>query len=63
MSYSIRVHSRPGGLSVETSGDVPEGEHELTGHDDGRTVSIAVRQRDAEGRFVVSAQHSHDRET
>lgn len=41
--------------------DVPGGEIEVRGYDDGNAAVLTVRQRDHHGRFVTSAYHRRDR--
>jgi hypothetical protein len=70
MSYGITIKSAGGELQVSSYGDVPDGEHDLTGHDNTnqvsggqtiRSISISVARRDPEGRYVTSAQHVESR--
>lgn len=58
MSYSITVVTRDGHSEVITTGELPEGRHEIAGHDATSGPSIEVVRRDAEGRYVTHAQHS-----
>jgi hypothetical protein len=64
MTWSIRI-STVDGYPVVTGitdpGVFPRGTFEITGSDDGNQVHLAVRQHDAEGRFVTSAGHTLDR--
>jgi hypothetical protein len=71
MSYGITVKSNHGQLEVSGYGDIPDGEHDLTGHDhtstvsggfQARSLSLAVTRRGADGRYVTSAQHTETRE-
>ena len=51
-----------GGVQVaEVSVGVPAGELEIRGSDDGNRVTLEARQRDPQGRFIVSAHHRRDR--
>jgi hypothetical protein len=61
--WSLKVKVHPGGLIqvTEFSDGIPPGEIELRGADDGTRVTLNARQRDAHGRFVVSAHHTRDR--
>jgi len=61
--WSIKLKARPdGGVQVaEVSYGVPAGEIEIRGSDDGVKAVLDVRQRDPEGRFVISAHHRRDR--
>lgn len=60
-SLTLKVH--PGGLIQVTgfSEGIPPGEIEIRGSDDGNRVTLNARQRDAHGRFTVSAHHTRDR--
>jgi len=62
MSYSLTVRTHDGQTTVSTSGDVPEGEHQVSGHEDAAQVSLAVTRSGPDGRFVASASHSHSKE-
>jgi hypothetical protein len=44
-----------------TTEDIPPGELEIRGSDDGNRVTLEVKQRDTRGRFVASAHHRRDR--
>lgn len=61
MSYGIKVKANAGTLSVTSYGDVPDGEFDITGHDDGQMVTIQADQRDELGRYKIRAQHYHHR--
>lgn len=62
MTYNVRVETRDGESTVTASGDVPDGVISVDGSDDGRNAYISATQRDGQGRYVVHAQHAHDRE-
>lgn len=60
-SLTLKVHDS--GL-IQVTGfteDIPPGEIEVSGSDDGNRVTLEARQRDAHGRFVASASHVRDR--
>lgn len=67
MTYGITVKSQGGKLEISGSyGDIPDGEHEITGHEghpvqvSGGTTqdhNIQVVRRNAAGRKVIAAQH------
>ena len=61
--WTIRLKVLPdGGVTVDdVSYGVPAGEIEVRGGDDGNRVALEARQRDPQGRFVVSAHHRRDR--
>ena len=61
--WTVRLKVLPdGGVTVEdVSYHVPPGELVLRGCDDGNRVTLEARQRDPDGRFVVSAHHRRDR--
>lgn len=58
---TLRVDSN--GIAVITSltDGIPPGEIEIRGSDDGNRATLTARQRDARGRFTVSAHHTRDR--
>lgn len=61
MSYQITAKVNAGTITVTSSGDVPDGEFIINGHDDGDLVTIAAEQRDALGRYTARATHHHRR--
>lgn len=63
VSYAINVTIRGPEVSTALSGEVPDGEYTVAGHDDDRTVQISVTRRGPDGRFIASATHTHGRET
>lgn len=63
MSYTVKIKSEDGKVTnVSASGTLPDGEHEVNGHDDASYISLGVTRRGADGRYVESAQHSHTKE-
>ena len=62
MSYSITVHALDGQLRIEHSGQVPDGTHVISGHEDEHGRSVSVVRQDAEGRHAVQANAHHSRE-
>lgn len=60
-AITLKVHDS--GLIQVTgfSDGIPAGEIEIRGTDDGNRVTLNARQRDARGRFLVSAHHTRDR--
>lgn len=62
MSYSITVHAEGGHLTVEHFGDVPDGTHVITGHEDDSGRTVEVRRNHPEGHHLVSAQGGHSKE-
>lgn len=61
--WTLRLRIRDDG-SVDLasiSDGIPAGEIEIRGTDDGNRVTLNARQRDARGRFTVSAHHTRDR--
>lgn len=59
MSFTVRVRSHDGMLYVDKSGDVPDGEFQVSGHADDAGTAISVTQRGIDGRYVASAAHHH----
>lgn len=63
MSYEITLKSEGGRIvSTDVSGELPDGEHKVSGHDDAYATHLSVTRRDPAGRFVTAAQHSHEKE-
>ena len=60
-SLTLKIHEGGTIQVTEFTQDLPPGEIELRGADDGNRVTLEVRQRDSQGRFVASAQHRRDR--
>jgi hypothetical protein len=60
-SITLRVLESGTIEATSVTGGIPPGEIEVRGHDDGNRVTLHVRQRDEDGRFVTSAQHTRDR--
>lgn len=62
MSYTFTVRTTDGVSGVTSETNVPDGEHQVSGHDDAGRVDLTVNRRGPDGRFVVSATHSHSKE-
>lgn len=63
MSYGITLRTENGQTTVqETAGDIPEGTHHISGHEDHGQVQLSVTRRRLHGGHVASASQSHDRE-
>jgi hypothetical protein len=60
MSYSMTIKAKNGTVTVTTTGEVPDGEHTIAGFEDGGTVSLHAERRDALGRYMIHANHSHN---
>ena len=48
-------------VPLAISEGIPPGEIEIRGGDDGNRAVLEIRQRDPQGRFVISAHHRRDR--
>lgn len=61
-TWSPRV-TVPGDRAGEVifTGDVPPGEYEIRGHDDGNRAVLTARQRDTRGVLAADACHRRDR--
>lgn len=62
MSYSITVRAVGGQLTVEHSGDVPDGEHRISGHEDDSGRSVGVARHAPDGHSLVNASGYHSKE-
>jgi hypothetical protein len=60
MSYRITIKANAGTTAVTVEGDLPDGEHIITGNDTGAVVHIEVERRSELGRYVIRAKHDHD---
>jgi len=60
MSYALRVKVTGGTPVIEEhSGELPDGDFYLAGHQDGALEELSVTRRDAHGQFAGSASHAH----
>lgn len=59
MSYNITVTSHLGESVVSTSGEVPDGEFVISGHEDDSQRTLGVTRRGADGRYVQQANAVH----
>lgn len=59
MSFNITVTSHLGESAVSTSGEVPDGEFVISGHEDSELRSLGVTRRGADGRYVQQANTVH----
>lgn len=62
MTYRLVVKTEQGVSRVIQEQDVPDGEHEVQGHDGSDQVTLSVGRRGPDGRFVASATHTHSKE-
>lgn len=62
MSYSITVLAHEGELTVEHSGDVPDGDHRISGHEDNSGRSVGVARHAPDGHSLVNASGHHSKE-
>lgn len=62
MSFNLTVTVREGKPSVTASGDVPEGEFIIHGHDDSQHRQFGVTHRGPDGRYVAAANSDHYKE-
>lgn len=62
MSYQLVVRTVDGESVLTTSGEVPDGEHLVSGHETADEVQLSVGRRGPDGRFVAEAGHRHPKE-
>ena len=55
----MTIRTRDGKSEVVSETNVPDGEHQISGHDGGAQTDLSVGRRGADGRFIASAAHSH----
>ncbi len=58
MSYTITVHTHEGHVEVETTGEVPDGRHVISGREGDDTRYVDVARYHAEGHLLVNAGHT-----
>lgn len=63
MSYSVNVRVHLGEATVTATGDVPDGEFTVTGHEDDSRRMLSVARRDADGRYAQQAGSVHYKES
>jgi hypothetical protein len=61
MGYQITIKANAGGAVLFVEGDLPDGEHVITGHDDGHLVTLHAERRSELGRYVLHAEHATNR--
>lgn len=59
MSFQITATAKDGAVSVTCSGDVPDGEFAVNGHEDRQQRTLSVTRRDTGGRYVQMAHGTH----
>ena len=62
MSYAITVTVKLGTAVVTTSGEVPDGEFAISGHEDDSQRSLNLTHRGADGRYLQSSSAVHHKE-
>ena len=62
MSFNITVVAGQGTAAVSTSGEVPDGEFMITGHEDDQSRSMGLTRRGPDGRYVQQATAVHHKE-
>lgn len=62
MSYTLTVVVKGAETSVTHSGDVPDGEFTIHGHEDATQRVFGATQRGADGRYVAAATSTHYKE-
>lgn len=62
MSYTFTVRTANGVSTVTSETSVPDGDHQVSGHEDAQRTDLSVTRRAPDGRFVASATHSHSKE-
>lgn len=62
MSYNVTVEVAEGTATVTTSGEVPDGEFTIHGHEDATRREIGVTRRGADGRYIAAANSTHYKE-
>jgi hypothetical protein len=63
VSYNITVKTHLGEAVVTVSGEVPDGEHAILGHEDTSERQLTVTRRGPDGRYIQQAGSIHHKET
>lgn len=63
MSFQIIVAVTDGAATAEVNGDVPDGQYEVAGHEDGAIRVLSVLRRGPDGRYVQQASATHHKES
>lgn len=63
MSYVVSVRVQGGQATAALSGDVPDGEYQISGHDDAHQRALSVVRRTPDGRYAEQAGHTHYKES
>lgn len=63
MSCSFTVRSSDGVLTAEPNGTVPDGQWQVSGHEDATRVDVTVTAKDADGKPLVMTSGSSLRRT
>lgn len=62
VGYQITVKANAGSCTVAVQGDLPDGEHIITGHDDGNLVSLHCERKSELGHNIIIAQSTVERQ-
>lgn len=61
MAYKITIKANAGTVATTVEGDLPDGEHIISGEDDGDNVSLEAERRSDLGRHVIRTRHHYRR--
>ena len=61
MEYRIHVKHNAGSVVVSVEGDLPDGEHIITGTDNGHELSLHAERRSELGRYMIHTEHTVNR--
>jgi hypothetical protein len=53
MDYQITIKSNNGSIAVTATGDVPDGEHVISGHEDDILHSLQCERKDELGHLII----------
>lgn len=53
MDYTITIKSNNGSINVTATGDLPDGEHVITGHEDDVLHSLQAERKDELGHLII----------
>jgi hypothetical protein len=61
INYQVTIKANAGSVTVAVQGDLPDGEHVITGHEEGPLVSLHCERRSELGRPVMAVHDSVNR--
>ena len=63
MTYQISVEAKEGAVSVVASGEVPDGQYEITGYTEGDQSTVSLTLLDTADKQLVFLGATHTKES